>query len=179
MTIANPFCGWSTLPGYGSNWDQRFESETIYGDTILISYDIRWDTEDYYDFGYFQYLDGGDWIDLSSYDGEGGPLQEAFSVKPQGDSTRFRFRFVSDAGYDDEDGEEDTDGALIIDDILIVIDGFTICDEDFEGEMPGALETNDGLWKASVAPPFGDYAALHAGASVLQEDPCSQNNTYL
>ncbi len=176
-TPANPFCSWAQLPGYGSYWDQRFESETIYGDSIYIQYKISWDTEDYYDFGYCQYLDGGDWIDLNSYEGIGGPIYEAFSVKPQGDSTRFRFRFVSDGGCDDEDGEENTDGALIIDDIMTVSDGDTICDEDFESQPTGA--TDIGSWAASVPPAFGDYAALHAGASVLQENPCSQNNTYL
>lgn len=42
-TLSEPYCGWSTLPGYGLSWNQRFESVTFYGDTLTISYQITYD----------------------------------------------------------------------------------------------------------------------------------------
>ncbi len=124
----SPFCDWEVLPGYGHDWDQRFESQTFSGDTVTISYKIFWDVEPGYDYGYCQYLDGSDWIDLPVDDGEGiygwgdygiGNRIESFAVVPQGGSTRFRFRFVSDGDWDDEDGLWNTDGALIIDSLTV------------------------------------------------------------
>jgi len=44
-TSANPWCGWSTLPGYGNGWVQYLVSDTLVCDTLSWSWTAVWDTE--------------------------------------------------------------------------------------------------------------------------------------
>jgi hypothetical protein len=126
-TSLNPYCHWETLPGYGHAWDQRFESTVFYGDSMKISFKIQWDIEPSYDGLQLQYYDHstGQWEDLNDtpFDGSGF-ADTSFALYAPQDSTRFRFRFTSDeyaqqGGWDDEDGLWNTDGAYLLDDLVV------------------------------------------------------------
>jgi hypothetical protein len=186
-----PACSYATLPGYGNNWRQRFEllPLPVEGD-VTVSYQIRWDTEAGYDNAIVEYespcagwtgwiqapVNGG----VGFYDGKG-DLVESFTIADSclTDTLRLRFSFESDGVSSDEDGQYQTDGAVLIDSVVIA-DATGIVDfQDFEGEPPGATETIDGRWRATIGGWFGDYAALHAGTTVLQQDTLYTNVTHL
>ena len=176
-STSEQYCGWVSLPGYGNNWVQHFSSAPIpvSGDATL-SYQIRWDTEPGYDYVYVEYMDtAGSWVELEIYTGIG-ETSESWII-PENmapDSVTIRFRFMEFAAWSDEDGLWDTDGAVIIDS-LVVADSTGVVDyQDFELEAVDATSTTDGRWIAGVPPGYGVYAGLFQGGDVLQEDPCQQ-----
>ncbi len=173
-----PYSGWATLPGYGDRWSQRFESAAfpVNGD-VTVRYKVAWDTEPTYDVGHFEYDDvSTGWTSLRTYDGIGQASETVvIPSSNHGGTLRLRFVFDSDGGFSDEDGNRDSDGAMIIDSLVISDIGGQVDFQDFESEAVGALTTSDGDWRAAVPAGFGDYAALHDGFSVLQEDPCAGN----
>ncbi|UCG50669.1 MAG: T9SS type A sorting domain-containing protein [Candidatus Latescibacterota bacterium] len=191
LAEGDPYCSWAELPGYGNNWDQSLESQTLVCTTLTFSYTAVWESEPGYDLTYVQYWDGvqQDWMDLpvnggtGYYDGVGGPLFESFVITPPDYATRLRFRFVSDTGWSDEDGLWDSnEGAFKVDDITVScpdVGGSFDCFEDWEDEMCGQKGSNDMVWGAVPAPGFGIYAQLHPAMNVVQEDPCKFLNSHL
>jgi hypothetical protein len=189
---APPLCGFSKLPGYGNRWDQVLRSKPFACDSVHICYKVRWDSEPGYDGTFVEYLDtaGNTWNPLpvnggniTGYTGVGSADDCWGFAVPTG-TTQIRFHFKSDGAWSDEDGLQDTDGAVIVDDIVVecymsgVLD--TMYVEDFEDEAPGALATSDGVWIAEpMATGYGDYAALHPGTGVLQEDQCVHNGSWI
>ncbi|MEJ2722844.1 MAG: hypothetical protein P8181_17160, partial [bacterium] len=176
------YCGFKQLPGYGNYWSQYFETAPIpvVGDAVL-AYQIRWDTEPGYDFVYVEYLDtSGAWVELASYNGIG-ETSDSWTVPagPAPDSIRVRFRFESDGAYSDEDGIFDSDGAVIIDSLVVSDSTGVVNFQDFETEAVGATTTADGAWSAGAFPGYGVYAGLFHGGNVLQEDPCVENTSCL
>jgi hypothetical protein len=186
-----PVCTYETLPGYGNNWRQCFEllPLPVEGD-VTVSYRIQWDTEAGYDYAIVEYQSPcSGWIGwtrapvnggIGLYDGQG-DLVEAFTIADSclTDTLRLRFWFESDGMWSDEDGLYPTDGAVLVDSIIITDTAGVVDFQDFEGELPGALETLDGRWRATVSGTFGNYAALHAGSTVVQEDTLTTNSTHL
>ncbi|UCH83646.1 MAG: T9SS type A sorting domain-containing protein [Candidatus Latescibacterota bacterium] len=181
-----PYCGYSTLPGYGNTWEQHLLSQTLACTTLTVGYTIEWDSEPAYDYTYVQYWDDAlqDWVDLpvnsgqGSYDGSGGPLVESFPIAPPNATTQIRFRFSSDGAWSDEDGLWPTnEGAAKVDDISLICPdigtGFNHF-EDWEGEQCGQTGSDDGMWGASSISGYSIYAALHSGASTLQTDDCTR-----
>jgi hypothetical protein len=191
------FCGYVALPGYGNNWYQTFESKMFVADSLELSYLIFWDSEMGYDQTFVEYLtaDGVTWQPLQAvnggvghYDGvtggSSGTMETSLAIPGPGgspfDSTRIRFRFTSDEMWSDQDGLGNTDGAVIIDNIVVMsLFGDTLNYEDFEDEAPGAKVTTDGAWRSNVRPAYGSFAALHPGISVLQEGlPANTTNLW-
>ncbi len=177
-------CLYETLPGYGLYWKQAFESRTFsVSGEINVSFQIRYDLEQAYDYAWFQYesITGG-WRNLAEFTHVG--LETIHVTIPDdsvGSYTRFRFYVESDSYGSDEDGHYDSDGAIVVDDLLITDIGGTVDSQDFEGGAPGDLTTADGDWTAVVFELrfFGDYGALLDGTTVLQEDPLIYNDTHL
>jgi hypothetical protein len=170
-TSAVPYCGWAALPGYGNNWDQSLA--TSGANTSSITYTCTWDSEPGYDFTYVQYYDNGAmvWVDLpvnggtGYYDGSGGPATETHAFTGP---TDVRFHFVSDLARSDEDGLWTTsEGSFKVDDITTAA-GF----EDWEVEFCNQTGSTDAVWAAQTAAPYGQYAALHSAAIIVQEDAC-------
>jgi len=177
-----PVCSYATLPGYGNLWRQRFEllPIAVAGD-VTVSYRIRWDTEAGYDDVVVEYesqcagwtgwsrapVNGG----AGRYDGKG-DLLESFVIADSclTDTLRLRFSFMSDGAGSDEDGQYPTDGEVLVDSIVISDTTGIVDFQDFESEPPGARHTSDGRWQATVGEAFGNFAALHAGSTVVQED---------
>ena len=178
---ASTHCYYACLPGYGNSWDQRFESVNfpILGD-VEITFYVRWDSEPSYDYSYIEYMDSACcWQELAVLDGIGETTFNAIiPFEELNDSLKFRFRFSSDGAWSDEDCLWNTDGALIIDS-LVIVDATGIVDfQDFEDDSLGATRTSDGKWRAVHHPLYGNYAGLFHGTTVLQEDPCQQNLSY-
>ncbi|HSG29749.1 MAG TPA: hypothetical protein VLA34_14810, partial [Candidatus Krumholzibacterium sp.] len=177
------FCSWVKLPGYGNYWDQYFESRAfdVSGDVNLV-FDMRYDCEAGFDSFFVEFKDKYDqWQVWAGYSGTGAEtFNDTLSADTIGVTVSFRFHFVSDFGYSDEDYTYlDTNGAVIIDNIAIR-DGTGLVDaHNFEGEALGATSTGDGDWWGHVEPGFGDYTGLFDGSTVLQEDPLRTNTTHL
>ncbi|UCG51965.1 MAG: T9SS type A sorting domain-containing protein [Candidatus Latescibacterota bacterium] len=179
-----PFCDWGCLPGYGNNWDQKFESTefTVVGDAFL-SYKVRWDSEPGYDWTTVEYYHATNgWTELpvdgGAYKYEGiGQLDETLLIDSASTSgtLKVRFRFISDSGWSDEDCVHDTDGAIIIDSLTVTDGTGTVDYQDFESEPVGSHTTADGDWIAAAREAFGDYSGLFLGLTVRQEDPCKTN----
>lgn len=180
-------CYYATLPGYGSRWDQRFTSTTfnVIGD-VTIAFVARFESESGYDYTALEYFTKTDrWHTIEQYNGTHGccPVDSSVSETVPADSldgtVRFRFRFTSDGAWSDEDGLYPTDGAVVLDDLLITDGSGVVDSQDFEAEAVGALATADGDWTATPAPPFGDYAALFDGSTILQEDTMTTNSSFV
>ncbi len=174
-------CGYTSLPGYGNYWEQVFESRTFsVPEDAVVEYHLVMDVEAYYDNVHLEYLSpGAIWTTVSSFTGIGDfVVSDTIPYAQINGELKLRFRVSSDLGWSDEDGILDSDGAAIIDDITVSSSG-TIDFQDFESEIPGALETADGDWRAGVLMPFGNYAGLFDGEAVLQEDTLVTNTTSL
>jgi hypothetical protein len=173
-TVAAPWCGWATLPGYGTNWDQSLASTV---NDVSITYTIAWDSEPGYDYTYVEWWDATNsaWVadplanlGIGAYDGAGVPQTETLA-SPYG-STKVRFHTKSDGAWCDEDGLWDTpQGAATVDDL--VFGGGT---ENWEGEACLAFQSTDGKWVATIPPGFGNYSQLRSAAQIVQEDPCAR-----
>jgi len=183
-----PLCSYFALPGYGNDWSQLFESVSLPVDTgdVTLSYTITWDSEPGYDETTVEYQkSNGDWQPLpvngglGRYYGVGVAHNESVVIPAAtlSGTVKVRLRFESDAGWSDEDGLFTTDGAYILDDLMLADAGGTIDFQDFEAESPGDLATTDGHWSASIAPVFGDFSALYPGVLQTQEDPCVFNGS--
>ena len=176
-------CGYLVLPGYGSNWDQLWQTKTCIPVTGMldVSFLVEVDSEPNYDATFLEYspscgsslrswihIDGG----IGVWDGHQGPLLAGGSYTATNDSVRVRLRFRSDGGFDDADGLYDTHeaGAVVIDNLLV--EGLAM--ETFEDEALNATVSND--WESRLYPGYGaSYMALFKGSTLVQQDACAKN----
>jgi hypothetical protein len=175
-------CGYSKLPGYGNGWDQRWESvEFAHSGDVTLKFKAHYDSEPGYDYTYVQYESKSDqWVTILTIDGDGDMTANEIIPQDSLDGTvRFRFRFQGDGAWSDQDGLWNTDGAIIIDSLLVSDTTGTLDYQDFETEAVGDLATADGDWMASTAPAYGDYAGIFPGINILQEDPCKKNLSFM
>jgi len=187
-TTTGPICGYLQLPGYGNGWNQAFCTKNciaVSGDGILdVSFKARFDSEPSYDATSLEYtldcspattssgwtvVDGG----VGVWDGKVpatgfGTFGGAYNIGTTG-PVRVRLHFEADGGWSDEDGLWNTQGAVVVDDL--VAEGLAV--EDFEGEAVGATSSND--WQTCNPAGYGTYMNTFAGASMLQEDPCARD----
>jgi hypothetical protein len=173
-------CGYATLPGYGNNWEQRFQSIafSVSGGDVAVSFNMNYDTEPTYDVIRLEYKDAGNvWQTVDSWSGVGSEAVSRTIVSPASPLT-LRIRFTSDSSWSDEDFYN-SNGAAFIDNLLVVDNGTPIDSQNFTAESVGATATVDGHWQALGPPAFGDYATLLMGAGVVQRDPGYTNTTGL
>ena len=181
---SGPTCGYLTLPGYGSSWNQSWRTKTciaVSGDNILdVSFLLETDSEPAYDATFLEYttdctspftgwvqLDGGigEWDDIQ------GPIAAGGAYAVAGSPVKVRLRFAADGGFADDDALYDSHaGATIIDNL----DAEGLATEDFEGEALNATTSND--WEGVGEPGYGaSYLALFSGSTLLQQDACAKN----
>jgi hypothetical protein len=172
---ADPYlCSWMKAPGYGNRWDQSLTTESLsLVGSVTISYKIRWDCEQDYDFVKVEYdAGGGDWRSLASHTGHGYSVASEVLYLTQ-PATKLRFHFASDDAYSDEDGLLNTDGACIVDSVRVSdLGGFSNY-ENFEGAAAG--DRSAGIWHGKAGTAFGMYSGLKAGMSIGDRDPCNMN----
>ncbi|MCI0452942.1 MAG: T9SS type A sorting domain-containing protein [Candidatus Latescibacteria bacterium] len=180
-------CGYATLPGYGNAWHQILGSDCFnLSGNATISYLASWDSEPGFDFTFVEYDPGcsGGWTQVGTinggagaYDGSSAAVAESFVLTPgeHTGSTRFRFRFLADTAWSDSDGLWDTDGAFIVDNLVVQDGTGTVSNQTFEAEAVGANVTVDGHWQSANLPGYGNYAGLLPGIAQLQEDPCARD----
>lgn len=181
-TCSTPeLCAYATLPGYGNDWDQRWQSQTmgVSGtNDITISFDLKYDTEPTYDVFYLDYISTSGTFHLGSWSGSGTEaVTRTIPAGTYGTSIRVRLRFTSDSAWSDEDGNYPSNGAAFVDN-LVVKDGTTVKESlDFTAEAQGATQSANGHWFGGAGPAFGQFAALFDGDAVLQQDPSYTNPT--
>lgn len=183
-TCSTPeLCAYATLPGYGNDWDQRWQSQslTVTGtNNITVSFDLKYDTEPTYDIFYLDYITASGTYHVASWSGNG--TESVTKTIPVGSFTspiRIRLRFKSDSAFSDEDGQYPSNGAVFVDN-LVVKDGTTVKESlDFTAEAQGATQSANGHWFGGAGPAFGQYAGLFDGDAVLQQDPNYTNSTNL
>lgn len=177
-------CNYRSLPGYGNSWKQTFESVdfTVSGD-VTLTFAARYDSEADYDWTTLSYsIDAGDtWHSLGIYEGDVVLHPDTFVITEplHAGSIRFQFYFASDGAWSDEDGLFNTDGAFILDDLIVTDDSGVVDSQDFESEAVGAKATADGDWAVKPFEGYGDYSGLFLGATVLQEDACTRDLSWL
>ncbi len=152
--------------GYGNGWLQTFTSEMFVvpgGGTIEMS--ASWDLindEFSVDIG------TPDFVEVGSYVGTGsGTLTFPFSA----DTVYVRLRFRSDGSFSDEDGFDDSFGAVIVDNLTVSDASGVVYFEDFEGEAVGVTQTDDDQWHAYNEAGMGNFAELYSGSAVPQDSP--------
>jgi hypothetical protein len=173
-------CGYAMLPGYGDDWDQAFcLRECLVGVSgVTVDVSVMWDSEPGYDATTLQVDQcDGNWVDvyggIGVWDGNG---TDTLSI-PVSDTTHtgtinLRFSFISDGAWSDGDGQWNTDGAFMMDELTVSdTSGVVVAYEDFEDETPGDNDATD--WVTCTPDPYGDFAALYPGLSLVQEDPCA------
>jgi len=190
-TAGNTFntCHYAAPPSYGNSWAQTFTSKPFaYTGGVHLEYLIRWDIEPGYDALEVRYKDENDeWQRIAVngwylYDGTSvGAIFESWDLSDStlADSIQIQFLFTSNGAWSGEDGLWPTDGAYLLDSLMISDSLGVLTFQDFESEPVGALATNDGHWVAGEPDPFGDFAGLFPGVTVLQEDGCRFNSTAL
>lgn len=176
------FCNYAVLPGYGNGWDQNlYSADFACGADVRLTFKASYDSEPFYDYTYVFYLSKtGTWNELMAID-DAGETTAVLTVPYDSldGSVRFKFQFKSDGAFSDEDGFWPTDGAIILDSLVVSDAGGVIDFQDFESETPGDTVTADGDWWAEPSAGYGDFSGVFSGMMVLQEDPCERNITGL
>lgn len=170
---------YQTLPGYGNRWRQEFRSNgpfTVSGD-VTVQFDVSYDTEAGYDQLTLEFSDEThtpgtepNWqtlLTLSGTNTESNSITIPAASLPLG-LVNIRFFFDSDSFGSDQDGSPNTDGAAIIDNLIVSDGSGVVSSQDFEAESVGATQTVDGDWYA-YEHGYGDYASLHDGTTVVQK----------
>jgi hypothetical protein len=162
---ADPYlCGWETAPGYGDNWVQDLRTDGFaFAGMITLSYHGIFDSEAGYDYTYVQYdAGGGNWQTIATYDNVVDTVASDVITTTQA-RTKLRFHFVADGGFSDEDGNWNSDGAAILDNIQV---------RD-AGGLINNLETDVGIWHARPGSSYGSYSGLKN--NLTDKDPCGDN----
>jgi hypothetical protein len=173
---------WKSAPGYGNEWEQILETDPFFVTDSLITFEclLRIDAEPNKDILYLECYTGFAWVMVETFTGSGHLSNVYVEVDlPEAAMwTAFRFRFVSDCGGSDEDGTYNSDGAAIVDSLVIsYTGGATIDFEDLEAAAVGDHRVdgdNNGIhWNATLPAPFGMYSGIHP--SLVDKDPCYDN----
>jgi hypothetical protein len=169
-------CAWVCAPGYGNGWNQMLQSDAIpFQGLLTFSYHGYFDSEPDYDQTFVEYDAGaGNWVEIAMYDGVIDTIAIHELLLSQA-ATKLRFHFISDGAWSDQDGLWCTDGAFIVDSLVVADIGGTIDFETFETYSVCIRDTRGagGLWWGNVEDPFGAYSGLYN--NLADKDPCSDN----
>ena len=177
-------CGYAALPGYGNSWNQAFCTKACLtlGANTNVNVTVQWDSEPGYDATDLEIDDGcvDNWVSI--YGGIGvwdGAGTGTLNIPATHTGTaKFRFRFVADGAWSDQDGLWDTsNGAFILDLLSVTTDapGVGLGVEDFELENVGDNDATD--WETCTPAGYGEFAGVYNAITLVQEDPCGSNLT--
>ncbi len=150
-------CSWVTPPGYGNNWKQILVSDQFdFEGTLTFMYKISYDCEYQCDFVYVEYeIPGGLWVQLAKYDSIGSvSASHDFDCS---ESTRIRFRFESDIFFSDQDDDYNSDGAVIVDSLVIYGVSTPVYLENHENSSVPDMETDGSPVTHSLLPISIDF----------------------
>ncbi len=175
--------GWVAGRGYGNLWRETVAHDFHFDGTgpVSLSFEYRKDSEGGYDYTYCVLEKDGVETLLGAYDNVGSGTAN-FNLTPalgsEAADYRIKFRFASDTGYSDEDGNYTTACApFVVDDIQLSGGGesyFT----DFETNRAGWYQPNDALdnpksekWLVENRQDLGSEIYLHgAGLAIYHVD---------
>ncbi|MDH3216794.1 MAG: M6 family metalloprotease domain-containing protein, partial [Candidatus Krumholzibacteria bacterium] len=149
---------WPGGTGYGNGWNESIQRTFSYdgNDPVTLQYDVAWDTESTYDFGYVKIKVNGVEDTLASYDGLGSTnavVIDLTSFLTGSGATSYEIiaQFTSDYSFSDEDGDFNSgvNGPFKLDNISVTGGGENYS-TDFE-----AYE--DGWYYDFVANPTREY----------------------
>jgi hypothetical protein len=165
-------CSWLKAPGYGNGWNQTLQTDPIaVVGGVTFEFNARYHSESDNDFTLVEYDAGGlGWTEIDRFTGTGETAASYF-IPMTTTSARFRFHFISDDAWSDQDGGWNSDGAFIVDDIRIRDQGGYDNYEGFEFASVGG--TRAGIWSAGTEASFGDYSGLKN--HLMDNDPCGEN----
>ncbi len=175
--------GWAAGRGYGNFWRETVAHDFHFDGTGPVSLDFayRKDSEGGYDYTYCVLeVDSVETL-LAAYDNVGSGTA-AFDLTPYLGSTetdyRIKFRFVSDTGYSDEDGNYLTTCAPFVVDDIQVSGGGESYSTDFETNRSGWYQPDDALdnpisekWLVENRQALGSESYLHgSGLAIYHVD---------
>jgi len=140
--------GWAAGRGYGNSWRETVAHDFHYDGTgpVSLSFDYRKDSEGAYDYTFCIFETGGVETLLQAYDGLGTGSAN-FDLSPllgtEAKDYRVKFRFVSDSGWSDEDGNYSCTCAPFAVDSIVVSGGGENYSADFESTLQGWYQPQD------------------------------------
>lgn len=166
-------CSWENPPGYGNNWNQMLMTTPFsFTGGIIFGYHGRFSGEPAYDFTYVEYDAGeGNWIELAAYDQVDTDTIMSHEILLSLAQTKIRFHFDADGAWSDQDGLWDTDGAFVVDSLIINDQFTTVNAEYFETASVG--DKGAGIWWGDVEAPYGMYSGFWN--KLEDKDPCGEN----
>lgn len=164
-------------PGYGDNWTQILRFPAMVNPfgagryvtlVMRMSYDMP-DNADKMDIEYRSPVGAPYWIPVGTLTGTDGPADHGFMFYASGQTIELRFVMSSDWGASDESYAYDTNGAVVLDNIVVTdfSTGTIFYTQNFESSAVGA--TSGTGWVAETPAAFGTYAGLVAGSGVYQD----------
>ncbi len=167
-------CSWGDAPGYGNDWNQILEtgSFNITG-LVTFSYHGYFDSEPGFDQTTVEY-DSGDenWVELAMYDAAT-EIDTFHTLLLSQVATKLRFHFIADGAWSDSDGLYDTDGAVILDELLVTDAVGEINNETWENEALDARQSTDGFWTSRGGDAYGSFVGF--ANNLVDKDPCGDN----
>ncbi|HPF70923.1 MAG TPA: FlgD immunoglobulin-like domain containing protein [Candidatus Krumholzibacteria bacterium] len=167
--------------GYGNNWNEALEwrgtvANTAQNCTVIVTANLRHDTEPGYDYTYLSCEKAGSGIvNVATWDGAGlEVVNETFTYLPGdymgagADEVVVLFRVTSDGGWSDGDCSWPTSGACQLDDVVITLSNGAGYAHDFED---GTL----GDFTVRFPQGVGDFAQIWTNLGEI--DPCVQNTS--
>ena len=161
--------------GYGNSWDDRLDLPPVDVSAAtypIFSYAFRHDSEAAYDFTYVQAESMGNYVNLNrGYDGTEVWTDiglYGFILLTYDNPVVARFRFLSDGGWSDEDGDYQSVGGAFMCDNIRIFDYFGGLDYFYDDEPGGDHEC-----MPSVPASSGDYWHVIDRACPALSDPHS------
>jgi hypothetical protein len=172
-------CGWDTPPGYGASWAQTLQLDVFpFLGFVHFEFLGAFDSEKDWDQTFLEYDAGdGNWVEIDMYDGRLTKAHYSYDLYIGQVATKLRFHFLSDDNTNDEDGRWNSDGAFIVDSLLVVDQSGTIDFEDCELANVNDTESNGDAnllwWRATADAGYGVHSGL--ATNLDDYDPCGDN----
>lgn len=170
---------WSGGWGYGNNWNQWVQTPVMalpsVKDSISLDFMHRSDSEPGFDYCYVEISDD-DFItydNLATWDGAHNTwtAEHILLNSYGGQNVSVRFRFESDGGYSDEDGDYPSEGAWFLDNVVIYDGSKTIYFQDNADDQVNFLvNPNNKEWTRLFYDYDRDYPAPTTGYELVDKD---------
>ncbi len=167
---------WAGGWGYGNNWNQWIETPDLDLSTsspISLDFIQRYDVELDYDYCYVE-ISTDNWASqttLATYNGTNNTwtAEQIDLSSYANENVKIRFRFISDSGWSDEDGD-DTEGAWFIDNVVISDGSTTFFEDNADAQQNFLVNPGNLPWEALFYDYDRDYPAPSCGWELIDKD---------